>query len=175
VEELITIVNEIDRTLDKDWKDLDYNNPWDAHASQDFCKIVHQMAQLASLRADMREDYARVLGGSEEEWDRFCKCLPAPLWRKWHNKSDREWRWPLATYELTINSNGKIEPRYHNNLTALAGVEASRIRECRHCQEIFWASRNDMFACGKRCAGNLRAKTFREKKKLAEKVAKRRK
>jgi hypothetical protein len=175
VRELIRVVNKIDQTLDKDWKDLDYSNPWDAHANQEFCKIIHQMAQLARVPADMREDYARALGGSQEEWDRFCERLGVPLWRKWSNESDREWRWPLGTYELTINSNGKIEPRYHNNLLALAGVEATRIRECRHCQEIFWASRNDMVACGKRCANNLRAKTFREKKKLEAKASKKRK
>jgi hypothetical protein len=181
VRELIRIVNEIDKTSDKDWKDLKYSSPWDAHADQEFCKIIHRMAQFASLPVDWRGDYSKAVAGAQEEWDRFCQdlsvCLgfSVKLWRKWGNESDREWRWPLATYELTINSNGKIEPRYHNNLLALAGIEANRIRECRHCQEIFWAKQSNMVACGKRCANNLRARTFREKKKQDEKDAKRRK
>jgi len=57
----------------------------------------------------------------------------------------------------------------------MLGVEAKMLKERRHCQRIFWASRIDMVACSKRCADNLRAKNFRESKRLAAKDRKRRK
>jgi len=176
VQELIDLVNEIDETSDKDWKELEkYNNPWDAHADENFCKGIHQMAQLANLPVDVREDYVRALGGSPEEWDRFCDRVGVKLWRKWPEPPDRGWRWPLVTYELTIDADGRIEPHYHNNLTALEGIEARRLKECRRCQRIFWAQWINMVTCDDQCGNAFRQQTSREKKKLAAMDGSRRK
>ncbi|HKQ90020.1 MAG TPA: hypothetical protein VJZ77_05010 [Blastocatellia bacterium] len=175
MKELIDIVNKIDRISDEDWKEFEYNNPFDAHADKNFCKGIHQMAQLANLPVNMWGDYARALGGSTEEWERFCQSLPAKLWRKWPEQHDREWRWPLVTYELMIDADGLIKPHYHNSLSALENIEARRLRECRYCQRIFWASRIVMVQCSKRCGNNFRQKECREKKKRDAKAGTRRK
>jgi hypothetical protein len=176
LQELIDAVNEIDETSDEKWERIEKRNPFQAFDEKNLCKGIHQIAQLASLPpGNMREEYAKAVTGTEEEWDRFCQRLATKLWRKWPDLYAREWRWPLISFELVIEVDGKIGPHYHNMLNALWGIEAKRLKECRHCQQIFWASRIDMVACGNRCAGTLRAKTFRDKKKRDAEDARRRK
>lgn len=175
LKELIDVVNAINETSDEEWERIEKYNPFEAFGHKDLCKGVHQIAQLANLPVDMREDYAKAVVGAPEVWDRFCKRLAAKLWRKWPDLYAREWRWPLISFELVIDADGKIGPHYHNMLNALWGIEAKRLKECQYCQRIFWASRINMTACSKRCGGNLRAKTFREKQARSAKNKARRK
>jgi hypothetical protein len=46
---------------------------------------------------------------------------------------------------------------------SLIGIEATRIRECQICYDIFWAGRKDMWCCSKKCAHVLRQRKYREK------------
>ncbi len=48
-------------------------------------------------------------------------------------------------------------------LEALEGVEVARIRACQFCGKVFWAGRIDQSCCSHQCAGNLRARRWRER------------
>jgi hypothetical protein len=134
-----------------------------ADQNKALCKGVHEIAQIAALPQNMWLEYSRAVVGTGEEWEKFCVRLPAQLWRKWPNLVSR--LWPQITIMLFISDDGLINSPGHDIMTALIGVEAKRLKECRHCQHIFWALRIDMVACGKRCATALRQRTFRESKK----------
>jgi hypothetical protein len=175
------------RALKKQWASI-------VGSIRSLCRGVHELAQVAALPPTMREKYAKAVVGTDEEWERFCSCLPARLWRdpnpggnlivqgkyrEWNRAVALgpriEWNWPQVAIELVIGDDGRVASPDYNGMAALIGIEAKRLKECRRCQKIFWATRTDMVACSKTCAGALRAKTFRENKRLAEREAKRRK
>jgi hypothetical protein len=113
------------------------------------------------------------LAGTGEEWDRFCRdlstCLDAQvkLWRKWPRTTPISYAGyrPEILITFTIGDDGRISTPDSNMLTSLIGVEAKRLKECRKCQQIFWASRIDMVACDPRCANALRQREFENKKR----------
>jgi hypothetical protein len=56
---------------------------------------------------------------------------------------------------------------------AAEGEEAARIRECRVCQQVFWAGRIDQSCCKPRCADILRKRNKRKRdaeQRLEDKV-----
>src|SRR5262245_1482832 len=142
-------------------------------------RTVHEMAQIAALPDDWRQAYALAVVSDTGVWERFQTALPAPLWREWTMMDAgtvaKPWRWPWSAITHAIGDDGRISSPELDMLTAWIGVEAKRLKECRHCQRIFWATRIDMVACGKRCAGAVRAATFREKKRLDKRDARKRK
>ena len=162
-------INHIDKMSAKSWADLEKFSPGGAQLLRGECKAVHELAQMAALPTDWRDDYSKAVVGTTEEWDRFCRDLsgcmgfPVKLWRKWPVTIRKQW--PTMSIELTIMNDGRINSLENDVRAAMLGVEARRIKECRICQQIFWATRIDMVACGKRCANALRQRTFRESKK----------
>src|SRR4030095_1592554 len=106
LEILISAVNAIDEQEDPDEGRYDF-------ADNDYkrlCKSIHELAQMASLRRDMRDDYRKAMAGSPEEWDRFCDRVGVKLWRKWPEMDAWESgrRWPSIPVPLTINSDGLV-------------------------------------------------------------------
>jgi hypothetical protein len=138
---------------------------------RNFCRTVHQMAQLAALPADMRQDYAKAIVGTAEEWDRFCKRLPAPLWRDWIDVDPQPATWskPRVSFPMDIGDDGCWRPAESDILQVFDGIDANRLRECRKCWRIFWVSRLDKdggpFGCSDRCNNALYQRTSRERKK----------
>src|SRR5262245_49741457 len=132
------------------------------------CKGVHELAQLAALPVGMRDGYATAVVGTDEEWEHFCQGLPGKPWRKWPEMNIQKWQWPQTVVELVIDSDGRILP-VDFVLSALRGVEARRLRECRVCQKIFWASRLDRkggpYGCSSQCNNTLYQRDSRERKK----------
>jgi len=53
-----------------------------------------------------------------------------------------------------------VDP-FKDFLTALAGVEAARVRQCAVCAHFFFALRKDQKACSKRCNGVRRVRDWR--------------
>jgi hypothetical protein len=53
-----------------------------------------------------------------------------------------------------------VDP-FKDFLTALAGVEAARVRQCAICAHFFFALRKDQKACSKRCNGVRRVRDWR--------------
>jgi hypothetical protein len=135
------------------------------------CRILHELAQLAALPIDMRKGYAKAVVGSAEEWERFCKRLPARLWRDWIEiePPPKTWRWPSVLVEFVIDDSGKITRRELDFLIFMEGVEARRLRECRVCQRLFWASRIEKsgapYGCSDQCNNTLRQRDSRARKK----------
>jgi|SRR5262245_4541475 len=165
LQDLIDLINKIDARTPEDWKEWEKMAPGVTAAEQQWCKAVHEVAQMATLPVDWREDYRKAVVGTPEEWDRFCRdlsgCLghQVELWRRWPGSNFT--RFPTITMGLAISPDGRINSPDYDGSLSMIGIDAKRLKECRHCQRIFWATRIDMVACGKRCAGNLRAKTFR--------------
>jgi hypothetical protein len=62
------------------------------------------------------------------------------------------WGLPHLHPIATIDEHGKFRLRLHPIVSALEGVEIARIRVCKRCGLIFWASRNDSSCCGKACS-----------------------
>jgi len=131
-------------------------------------RTVHEMAQIASMPDEWRQDYAKAVVSDTEVWERFQTRLPAPLWREWTTTDSvtvtKPWRWPWIALTLAIGADGRIYHPELEMLTALIGIDAKRLRECRKCHQIFWAQWITTMDCDKRCGGSFRAKTFREKK-----------
>ncbi len=56
----------------------------------------------------------------------------------------------IAAY-LTVDDSGKFKVGLGRLAEALQGEDASRIRQCKMCHEIFWAGRKDQETCTRRC------------------------
>ena len=78
--------------------------------------------------------------------------------------------------ELAVNSSGIIIEILHPLIEMLKGVEASRIRYCFRvgCEKIFWAGRNDSFACSKKCNDTAKQRLKRAKGRSEEEKEKQR-
>lgn len=72
-------------------------------------------------------------------------------------------RLPISA-ELNIDEKGRFRLEKNPIADLLVPVEASRIRRCPRCRNIFWAGRKDQRACTK-CRHALRQKEYRENKK----------
>lgn len=66
---------------------------------------------------------------------------------------------------ITINKQGVVEISHDRFAAAVAGVDATLIRECQNCQRIFWAGRKDKNSCSPACAHVLRNRRYRERYK----------
>lgn len=135
----------------------------------DLRRTLHRLAQLAALPADMHFDYMVASIGSEEEWDSFCRRLPAPLWRDSTEANvPVDWEWPCFSITLEFSDDGRVCAPEHNMLIAFIGIEAKRLRECRVCWQIFWASRIEKsggpYGCSPRCNNTLRQRAYKERK-----------
>jgi hypothetical protein len=138
-------------------------------------RTIYRLAHLAALPPDMWSDYVFASASSPEEWKRFCSHLPAPLWRDWTEEDG--WEWPSISISLEFSDDGRIFEGAKNVLTTLIGIEAKRLRECRVCQKIFWATRIEKsggpYGCSSQCNNTLRQRAFKEKERLAAKDRKR--
>jgi hypothetical protein len=179
--DLIALVNAIDKISDEEWREMERYDPFDVFHRKNLCKCVHQIAQLANLPdGNMQKEYAKAVVGTEEEWERFCQNLPVKPWRKWSDLHAGQWRWPWISYELVIGAGGQIVPSHHfTQISALEGIEAKRLRECQKCQRIFWALRIEKkggpYGCSPECNNVIYQRDYRERERLAERDAKRRK
>jgi hypothetical protein len=74
--------------------------------------------------------------------------------------------YPLETSgTITVNKDGVVEISHDRFAAAVAGVDATLIRECQNCQRIFWAGRKDKNSCSPACAHVLRNRRYRERYK----------
>ncbi len=131
-------------------------------------RTFHRLAHLAALPLDMRGNYILASAGSPEMWERFCSRLPAPLWRDWTEEDG--WEWPSLSISLEFDDDGRVFTGTDSILSTLIGIEAKRLRECRVCQKIFWATRIEKsggpYGCGAQCNNVLRQRAHKERKKL---------
>jgi hypothetical protein len=146
----------------------------DENLLRGLCKSVHELAQMAALPADLWRDYAKAVVGTVEEWERFCRKLPASLWRRWPEIDTREAnpflrKWPRISIPLIIGPDYIVSAPERTYGTPLIGIDARRLRECRVCWRIFWATRIDKsggpFGCSPRCNNTLRQREFKASKK----------
>src|SRR5262245_30541252 len=72
LEGAINLVNSIAATPPEQVPDDVYR------AFMSLCRIFHEMAQLANMPADMREDYAKAVVGTPEEWKKFQDRMGVP-------------------------------------------------------------------------------------------------
>jgi hypothetical protein len=136
---------------------------------RNICRTFHQMAQYAALPADMREDYAKAVVGTAEEWDKFCSRLPAKLWREWADidPQPRTWFKPRISYPLELGDDWRWRQRERDIMELLEEIDARRLRECRVCQKIYLVSRivkktGGPYGCSPQCNNTLRQRTYRE-------------
>ena len=82
----------------------------------------------------------------------------------------------LVPTELAVDPLGKIFEIPHPLIKMLRGVEASRIRLCLRvgCGKIFWAGREDSFACSKKCNDAAKQRLKRAKGRSEEEKEKQR-
>jgi hypothetical protein len=67
----------------------------------------------------------------------------------------------LSFVRLKINDQGKLTFILPELVDILEGVEASRIKICRICENIYWAGRIDQPTCSKKCGQTLRVRRWR--------------
>jgi hypothetical protein len=176
MQELIELVNsacEAYEVIEKEYEKEHLPPPKD-HDLKSICKSVHELAQMAALPADIWRDYVKAVIGTVEEWEIFCRKLPAPLWRKWPEIDMRGAlpflrTWPQLTISLVIGSDYRVSAPEQYHMTALIGIDARRLRECRVCWRIFWASRVEKtggpYGCSAQCNNTLRQRNHKERKK----------
>lgn len=74
-----------------------------------------------------------------------------------------------AAFNIRLNiqkdENGYLKPCGNEFIKLIEenNIEADRIRVCKMCEKVFWASRNDMKTCNTKCANSLRQKQWRER------------
>jgi hypothetical protein len=64
---------------------------------------------------------------------------------------------------LDISKDGTVEISYDSFAETIEGLNATRIRECKDCQRIFWAKRKDQSCCSRDCANRYHVRQHREK------------
>jgi hypothetical protein len=74
---------------------------------------------------------------------------------------------PIATsleglVSISANQNGILRLERMPLLQAIEGIEASRVRQCPICRNIFWAGRIDQPCCSTPCAKICRTRRWRE-------------
>lgn len=69
----------------------------------------------------------------------------------------------IVSSTLRVNESDKVEFIHSPIGKVLEGVEASRIRECRACSNIFWAGRRDQKCCCRNCRKVWHTRRWREK------------
>lgn len=71
---------------------------------------------------------------------------------------------PLETSgTITVDDHGIVRITHDRFAAAVAGVDATLIRECQNCRRIFWAGRKDKNSCSAPCAHVLRNRRYRER------------
>jgi len=181
-ERLETVVNLVNR-LTHETPIERLGPPAVAFHLRDFCRTFHQIAQIVSLpRGNLREEYKKAVVGTDEEWDDFCERLPAKLWRGWTDidPSPVAWRKPRISFELDVDDDGIKAEAYHLlQILVETGADIRRLRECRVCLKLFWASRLDKkggpFGCSPKCNNALYQREHKAKVRLAERDARQRK
>jgi hypothetical protein len=76
---------------------------------------------------------------------------------------------PMPNEEIWLDGQGRLEIReppwpsvefYRLFSDTLAGIDATRIRRCMQCPNLFWAKRQDQWTCSRACAGRRRFMKF---------------
>lgn len=68
----------------------------------------------------------------------------------------------IAEVDLIVARDGDVKIDIEKNALALQGVNISRLRICEYCKKLFWANRNDTYACSPKHARNRRMRLLRE-------------
>jgi hypothetical protein len=129
---------------------------------------MHEMAQYGSLSEMQQIRYQMEVG---EDREKFRKDFKAAFGdNPWHERTQFDtdssyynWRPPKLEVNLDIDRDtGLWRAGESDPLNALVGVEASRLRECKVCQQIFWAHQDNMVACTSRCSATNRQRLLRK-------------
>lgn len=65
---------------------------------------------------------------------------------------------------LGIDAQGNFTVGIDPALKSLEGIDVKRIRQCKICRNLFWASRSDKQCCQKKCANTYNQRLSRERK-----------
>ncbi len=81
------------------------------------------------------------------------------------NISDLIWTelWNL-TPNVFVDDEGKLQKKDNFFLESLIGIDVTRIKRCRICQNFFWANRTDRQCCSEKCANVYNKRKSRENK-----------
>lgn len=66
---------------------------------------------------------------------------------------------------LTIGEDGKTQRANNELVDALTNIEATRLRKCRICERLFWATRKDKRGCSRTCCETLKKRRQRKLQK----------
>lgn len=76
----------------------------------------------------------------------------------------RQWKIPSigeTTVSAKVDRQGELHLSFGPIITALQGIDPSRIRICEVCKNIYWAVRSDARCCSKECSHILRTRRWR--------------
>lgn len=132
----------------RDWPSLTSLRPTTTESLGEWMRELGETGQFQALKDITRaqvEFYEALREGRE--------LLRTTSLRNKLNRGPHDWqRVPIgiAAY-LTVDDSGKFRVGLGRLAEALQGEDASRIRQCKMCHEIFWAGRKDQETCTRRC------------------------
>lgn len=134
-------------------------------------RAIRSLADLAQVPAEERE--LVLIRQNYEHWDSDATREINPKYplNNWGDHSGHDLDinsgvpgLPGFRQGVRISPTGQVETFILGAAAKLIGIDASRLRVCANCRQIYWAKLSNSVACGQRCTDANRQRLFRERK-----------